>query len=674
MKRRIPLLLAALALPLLLCACGSAATAPDAPAAETPAPAATAEPAPVPATPEPIESSLYVKAVENLPDDFILGMDVSSLLAEEASGVRYYDFNGQERDLMEILAENGLTHIRVRVWNDPYDASGRGYGGGNCDIDCSCALGARAAKAGLKLIVDFHYSDFWADPGKQMVPKAWKGMEIEEKTQALYEFTKDSLEKLRSAGADVAMVQIGNETNQFLCGEKRWFNIQYLLQAGAKAVREVCPEALVAVHFANPEKEGSYLDYAWRLDYYNVDYDVFASSYYPYWHGTQENLSSVLGEIAETYGKKVLVMETSWAYTPEDTDFSGNTIGEGSAVTKPWPYTVQGQANAVRSVVDTVAHTKNGIGVVYWEGAWISVGTESWEENSALWEKHGSGWASSFSAGYDPEDAGKYYGGCAVDNQAFFDPTGRPLESLRLFRLLREGNAVPVAPDAVQDVEMTVDLNGAIALPETVDAVMNDDSRQAVPVTWSITPEELEQLRAGGEGKYTIDGVSGGLPAKAYLSLVEFNFLQNGGFEDGDLRGWTLTDLAGADQLYAEEKKTDSLSGAWHMHFWSAKSYSVEFTLEQTPEGLDSGSYRFSISIMGGDAGEQEVYAYVKKNGETVATAPLEITSYGSWDTGSIEGIEYEAGEALTVGIYVKCQGTGSGAWGKIDDAALNSM
>ena len=155
--------------------------------------------------------------------------------------------------------------------------------------------------------------------------------------------------------------------------------------------------------------------------------------------------------------------------------------------------------------------------------------------------------------------------------------------------------------------------------------------------------------------------------------MVEFNFLQNGGFEDGDLRGWTLTDLAGADQLYAEEKKTDSLNGAWHMHFWSARRSSVEFTLEQTVAGLESGRYRFTVSIMGGDAGEQEIYAYVKRGGEIAATAPLTISSFGVWDTARIEEIEVAAGEELTVGVYVKCSGAGNGAWGKIDDAALNS-
>ena len=101
-------------------------------------------------------SGLYVKKVENLPDDFFFGMDVSSVLSEEESGVRYYDFNGQETDLFQILAGNGINLIRVRVWNHPYDAEGRGFGGGNCDVARAVEIGKRAAACGLKLLVDFH--------------------------------------------------------------------------------------------------------------------------------------------------------------------------------------------------------------------------------------------------------------------------------------------------------------------------------------------------------------------------------------------------------------------------------------------------------------------------------------------------------------------------------------
>ena len=646
---------------LLLAACGGAAAQTQ---EKTESPEESAET---------VESSLYVKKVEDLPEDFILGMDVSSLIAEEQSGVRYFDFDGEEKDLLQILAENGVTHIRVRVWNEPYDEEGRGFGGGNCDIDKALAIGQRAAQYGLKLIVDFHYSDFWADPGKQMAPRAWADMDVETKAEALYAYTKESLQKLLDGGADIAMVQVGNETNGALCGEDRWSNIQLLMKAGSRAIREVCPQALVAMHFANPERSGSYANYAEYLDYYEVDYDVFASSYYSFWHGTRQNLARVLGDIHQLYGKKVMVMETSWPYTSEDSDFSGNNVGDGSGLQLDYPFTVQAQANSVRDVADTVAHIPGGIGLCYWEGAWISVGTESWEQNSPLWEQFGSGWASSYAAAYDPDDAGKYYGGCSWDNQTFFDPTGHPLESLRVFRLLGQGNELPLKPDAIEDTSITVDLAGELSMPETVNAVMSDNSREAIPVDWELDDALRQQMFSGGPAVYEVKGKAQGMDAKCLVNMVEFNYLENGDFEAGALEPWTVTERGKADQLYVENKLGDSLDGKWHMHFWSAKENSVDFSLEQAVTDLAPGSYRFSISIMGGDCGETEIYAYALVDGDLVATAPLTVTVWDSWDTGKISGIRVEEGQSVTVGIFVKCQGAGNGAWGKIDAAMLNA-
>ena len=189
--------------------------------------------------------SLYVQKVENLPDDFILGMDASCVPSLEASGVKYYDHEGTEKDVYQILSENGINYIRVRIWNDPYNKDGKGYGGGNCDIQNAIEVGKRATQYGMKLLVNFHYSDFWADPGKQMVPKAWTGMDIDQKAEALYQFTKESLQLLVDAGVEVGMVQIGNETNGALCGENSsalggWKKIMQLISAGSKAVREAC--------------------------------------------------------------------------------------------------------------------------------------------------------------------------------------------------------------------------------------------------------------------------------------------------------------------------------------------------------------------------------------------------------------------------------------------------
>lgn len=362
--------------------------------------------------------------------DFILGMDASSVPSLEAGGVQYYNKDGMAQDVFAILADGGIRYIRVRVWNDPYDEAGNGYGGGNCDIQNALAIGKRATRYGMKLLVDFHYSDFWADPGKQQAPKAWQGMTVRQKADALYSFTCDSLKLLKDAGVQVGMVQIGNETNSAIAGETSWEAMAMLFSAGAKAVRDTLPDALVAVHFTNPEKTGAYEYFAGQLEQYGVDYDVFASSYYPQWHGSLENLQQVLKTVKETYGKQVLVVETAHAYTAQDLDFHSNTVNADTAT--PYPKTPEGQAAWVQDVVDAVREI-GGLGVCYWEGTWIGAGGSTYEENKVLWETYGSGWASSYAGAYDPQDAGKYYGGCAVENQAFFDRDGKVLSSFGVF-------------------------------------------------------------------------------------------------------------------------------------------------------------------------------------------------------------------------------------------------
>lgn len=623
--------------------------------------------------------TLYVTKVKDLKKDFIMGMDASAVLSLEASGVKYYDYDGNEEDVYKILADNGVNTIRVRVWNNPYDKDGKGYGGGNCDINTALEIGKRANSYGMNLMVDFHYSDFWADPSKQMAPLAWQGLSVEEKADALYNYTVESLNLLKEAEIKINVIQIGNETNGLFCGESQWFKMQQLFSAGCKATREVYPKALIALHFANPEKVSNYQDYAKKLDYYKIDYDVFASSYYPYWHGTLENLSELLSEIATTYDKKVMVAETSYAFTEEDSDFYGNTIGSGGGVTKSYPFTVQGQANCIRDIIDTVAHTKNGIGVCYWEGTWISVGTTSYEDNLEKWEQYGSGWATSYAKAYDPYDAGKWYGGCAVDNQAFFDSKGHVLESLKVFSLVRYGNEVKNKVDALEDISLISGLNETLKLPETVNAVMLDDSKKAVSVTWNITDKEIEAMYTAGPQKYDITGTAGGLTVHCYLSMIEKNYVENYSFEDDANKTatpshWTVIDNKKSDELYVEEKSSDSLTGTKHYHFYSATSNTVDFNLEQQLPALPAGEYKYSISIMGGDGGETEIYAYVKINGAIAYKEDLQITVYNEWHTALINDIECKEGDVVVVGIYVKCQGNGSGAWGKIEDALFNAV
>ena len=623
---------------------------------------------------ENVESSLYIKKVD-LSDDFIKGMDVSQVISLENSGVKYYNFEGEEEDVLKILADYGINYIRVRVWNDPFDSNGHGYGGGNCNIDTAVELGKRATKYGMKMLVDFHYSDFWADPKRQLAPKAWIGMDIDEKSKALYTYTFESLTKLKEAGIAVGMVQIGNEINNGLAGESSvsWANKVNLLSQGSKACREVYPSAKVAVHFANPEDTDKYKAYASKLAYYDLDYDIFASSYYPYWHGTLDNLKYILDYISDTYNKDVLVAETSYAFGSEDTDFHGNTVGEGDGNDKTQPYTPQGQSNQLVDVIEAVNEMKRGLGVFYWEGCWIGVGTSSYEENLVIWEKYGSGWATKYAYSYDPKNV-ENTGGCAVENQAFFDSNGKVMEGLKTWLLVNEGNNVPLKADAVEDVTCSFDLNDEIVLPTEVNAIMNDGSRQKVPVIWENV--DFSEMKNGGPKKYTIHGkTSDGMEATCYVSMVEYNYLTNYSFEDGE-DGWTFKDISGKSELEVKSEAKNALTGSNEASFWGSAADCVEISIEQKVQNLRSGMYKFQISIMGDKCGEKGkdyiAYSYVKINGEIIDKKDLLIAGWKVWDAIPSDNFKYSEGDELVVGIYVKA--SPSGAWGKIDDALLNSV
>ncbi|MBO6299702.1 MAG: glycosyl hydrolase 53 family protein, partial [Lachnospiraceae bacterium] len=182
-------------------------------------------------------AEIFVEPVNGLSQDFIRGMDISSLIAEEESGVVYYDEDGNARDLFEILADAGINYIRVRIWNHPYDADGNGYGGGNCDVEKAVQLGRRAAEHGMKLLVDFHYSDFWADPNKQYAPTEWARKDAAEKAELINEFTYQSLKTIYEGGANIGMVQIGNEINNGMCGVYDDDDKMSLLASASGAVR-----------------------------------------------------------------------------------------------------------------------------------------------------------------------------------------------------------------------------------------------------------------------------------------------------------------------------------------------------------------------------------------------------------------------------------------------------
>lgn len=566
----------------------------------------------------PEDSDVYVEAVPELSDDFIRGMDASSVLVEEKSGVKFYNFQGEEQDVFQTFAEAGVNYIRIRVWNDPYDENGNGYGGGNNDVATAIELGKRATKYGMKVCVDFHYSDFWADPKRQHAPKTWKDMTVEEKSDALYQFTTESLTQMIEAGVDVGMVQIGNEINYGMAGETSSDNVITLLQSGSKAVREISKshkkDIQVVVHYTRITEPAKLYGLVEKLEKKELDYDILGLSYYPFWDGSLQNMKTVVSKICEKYNKKVMIAETSYCYTSEDGDGYGNSLVGTTDLVEGYAATVQGQTSMIRDVV-AAANEGGAIGVFYWEGAWLPVG-EANEDNSSIWEKYGSGWASSYASDYDPEDAGLYYGGCSWDNQAFFDFKGHPLASINVWKYLKYGTTLESAKDYVPSDEQ-------------------EDTNQ----------------------KETVD----------YSDLT--NLVKNPGFEEKDTSMWKVSYVGESNQTDFFMKPEDAYSGDMSFHFFSADS-DMEFSLEQEFTNLEPGIYYLTMFSQGGDCADNASFELYAKTTEKEQTASFQLTTYIDWKNPVIAEIQVTDGN-LVIGVRVK---TNAKSWGTMDEFALYKL
>ncbi|MCI5576195.1 MAG: glycosyl hydrolase 53 family protein [Succinivibrio sp.] len=615
------------------------------------------------------DTPIYVKPVSNLPQDFILGMDVSSYVAQKNSGVKYYDFKGNELDdlgFFKQLKDCGTTHIRIRVFNDPKNAKGEYYGGGNNDIETAKKIAKLATDAGLKVLIDFHYSDFWADPKKQRAPKAWEGMSADQKAKACYKFTYDSLKSLFAIGAKVDMVQIGNESNHGLAGEKDWANRAKIHQAGSKAIRQIAKEQKhniqVAVHFANPE-----MIWADELNKYKVDYDIFASSYYPYWHKLSD-VKSVLKQVKEKYGKQVMVVETSYVNTLEDGDGHPNTESAFKKDDKmEYPVTPQGQANAIREVVQNVWEI-DGIGVFYWEPAWIPVQELPKKNkeaviaaNKKIWEKYGSGWATKASAEYDPE-AGEYHGGSAVDNEALFDFSGHPLPSLNIYKYLHTGHDAPISVEKVMAREFVIEQGKKLNLPSKAAVRYTNADIKRFPVIWD--EKDVSEVNSGKLGIFIVRGVVKADDGKNYMAqctvtVLSHNYLQNPGFEAKE--GWEIQDKNNSVGIIPESNNLRSGSNC--LKFWDDEP--LHFIVSQKVK-LDKGVYVAGGYLQGGDAGDSSKFVVGVKVGSKLYEANTNVTKWKEWKQPEVSDIVIDKdGTEVEFFITVDAQ---KGTWGAFDD------
>ncbi len=337
----------------------------------------------------------------------VRGCDVSKLAKGEALGARFFTAAGEPAEALDLLARGGVNLVRLKVWIDSPD----GYHG----TEQLVAMARRARARGLGLLVNFHYSSTWADPGQQAAPAAWAGLDAAELAGAVYRHTHDTLAALVAAGIEPAYVQVGNEINDGMLwptgritGEGDGFaRLAPLLRAGVRAVREAAPSARVVLHIA---KGGDAETVRWWFDgvrAQGVEWDVTAVSYYPYWHGTLADLGGALRLAAERYERPVLVVETAYPFTLRSQDAARNMVGRAAQLTEGYPASAAGQAAMLRAIAEVIARVPDGrgLGLVYWEGTWLATPGNDW----------------------NPAQPGS---GNAWENQALFDFDGRALPAL----------------------------------------------------------------------------------------------------------------------------------------------------------------------------------------------------------------------------------------------------
>lgn len=335
----------------------------------------------------------------------ILGADISSLKKSEDCGGVYCYEDGTQADALKILKYHGMNWARIRVWVNSPD----GYHGKAQLLE----IAKRLKALDIKLLVDFHYSDTWADPGKQPKPAAWANLDFDGLIKALYYHTYEVCNSLKELGTPPDMVQVGNEiTNGMLWEDgrngKSFDNLAALLKEGHRAVKDCSPDTFVMLHLDNGGKNEMYRWWFDNIIEQGVPFDLIGVSYYPYWHGTLADLQNNLNDVALRYNKDIVLVETAYAFTADDNDNYENIIINQEQ--SGYPFTPDGQANMLSDIMDVIRAIPNGhgLGVMWWDATWVAVEGNGWDPTHP---ETGNNW----------------------ENQALFDYNHRALPAMKLF-------------------------------------------------------------------------------------------------------------------------------------------------------------------------------------------------------------------------------------------------
>ncbi|MCD8107672.1 MAG: glycosyl hydrolase 53 family protein [Oscillospiraceae bacterium] len=608
---------------------------------------------------------IQVSEIEGLSDDFIFGVDLSSIIEVENAGGKFYDEDGNETDIFELLASYGVNYVRIRLWNDPYDEDGNSFGGGGNDLETDIEIAKRAVAAGMQVCLDFHYSDFWADPSKQTIPREWEDYTSEELRQVIYDYTYSVLQAFDEAGCLPSMVQTGNEVNNGIMypnGKTATYQAIYMSSA-MSAVKDYDEDILTVVHLANGATYSSISGKLDELITAGVEFDVIGLSYYSYWHGSMSDFQDCVEKLAENYDQKICVMEYSYGYGDDSNEYTANIFSSDLEETGGYKATVQGQASYIHDVNEVIASVDTGIGTFYWEPAWLPL--------------EGTSWATDYAHDYlEAQGDGGGEGTVSWANQALFDFDGNPLASLNAFKLMRDsGTAEENILEINTEISCMVDLSSSeeIALPETVTALTDLDRWVELDITWN----EDEIAAIDGAGEYTVTGTvtCGGVDYDVTATVTTYyDYLKNGSFDDDtisadvkdfdNITGWSMT---GTDNSYRVESK-NARSGSNNLNIWCSSAF--ENTLSQEIYNLTAGTYTFSVYARSAmeNYNYPECTLYVTVGDETYEA---EITWGDTWSDWVQTTIEFTVTETTDITVGIKSTGEAA-TWAHFDDFALS--
>ena len=589
-------------------------------------------------------AAVQVNPIENLSTDFIKGADVSIMPELERNGTKFYD-NGIEQDGLTILKNHGVNWIRVRIWNNPYVVGQEGVGGGNTDEAKAIEMAKRAKALGMKVLVDFHYSDFWVDPGQQKKPDAWKNDSGDKLVDDVYAYTAKVMQDFNAQGVTPDMVQVGNELNNGMLWPEAQLTednpngykfLAKLLNAGLQAVHDNDKDNKVKtmIHLAGVDVNlyHTFFDNLIVKNKVN-DFDIIGMSFYPLWHGPMDDLKNTMNDVSAKYNKDVIAVETAFGYTLEDADFEKNNFGTNEEKVGGYKATVQGQATGLRDVMATVASVNDnrGLGIFYWAPDWVINEKVGWKSNGG-----GNGW----------------------DNLTLFDTKGNALESMDTFNLVSDPNNQYIEPQVttINTVDVKdVSLYSNVDLPQTVGVVYSNDAVKNMSVKWDVAKPIFAK-----PGNYTISGTVEGLAQKAIANIEvknKMNLVLNGNFENETLNGWDIVgDSSAINLAWNQGDVRDKCA----MHYWNNKPFNV--IIKQKLKGLSDGKYTLSCWTQGnGLASKYQLF--VKQNGVEMTT-DIKDDGWNRWHQTSIKNIEVKNGE-VEIGFILN----GSpDTWGSIDD------